>query len=124
MPTVNLVPMMDVIMTVLTFFIIVSMSLSRLEAVDTVVPAADSGPSAEQLPDPLIIEMNLQQQFVVNKAVVTEAQAKQQAIIYLKQNPKGAVIFKPDENLPYEKVVQTIGNLQAVGGDRVSLGVE
>ena len=48
MPEVNLVPMMDVLMTILTFFIIISMTLSpqqRAAAADSVTakPAAQSG---------------------------------------------------------------------------------
>ena len=110
-------------MTILTFFIIVSMSLSRLQAVDTVVPPANSGNTQTKLPDPLLIGMDAQRQLLLNNTVTSEATVNQQLVIYLKQNPQGAVIFLPAAEIPYEVVVQTIGKLQAVGGERVSLGV-
>ena len=124
MPVVNLVPMMDVIMTILTFFIIVSMSLGRLQAVDTVVPPANSDAAQTDLPDPLLVVMNSQQQFLINNTVVSEAAVQQQLLIYLKQNPQGGAIFLPAPEIPYEIVVQTLGELQAVAGARISLGVE
>ena len=124
MPEINLVPMMDVVMTILTFFIIVSMTLTNFQAVNVPLPSTDKGVEKERPPEPLIVGLNRQGQVVVNNATVTNTQLAQQVVTYLEKTPKGTVVLKADKDVQYEKVVQVLGTLRDVGGDRVSLAVE
>ncbi len=124
MPEVNLVPMMDVIMTILTFFIIVSMTLTNFQAVEVPLPKADAGVSKERPPEPLIIGLNKQGQILLQGGATTNDQLAQQVVAYLNKNPQGSVVLKADKQLSYEKVVQVLGTLRDVGGDRVSLAIE
>ena len=118
-------PMMDVVMTILTFFIIVSMTLSKSNTVKNVaLPQADRGNTQENLPDPLVIGVDRQGQALVDNASVNEAQIGQKVVEYLNKNPNGAIVLKADKSLAYEKVVKTLGVVREVGGDRVSLAVE
>lgn len=124
MPEVNLVPMMDVIMTILTFFIIVSMTLTNKQnAVNVTLPSAGSGLSEQKAPDPLIVTIDPQGQLFLGKDVITEAQLVQPMQAYLQKNPQGAVVLNADRKLPYEKVVQILGKMRDIGGDRVSLAI-
>ncbi len=115
MPEVNLVPMMDVIMTILTFFIIVSMTLTNFQAVEVPLPTTDKGISKEKPPEPLIIGMNKQGQILLNNQVMSDTQMAQQIVNYLEKNPKGSVVLKADKGLQYEKIVQVLGTLRDVG---------
>ncbi len=124
MPEINLVPMMDVIMTILTFFIIVSMTLTNFQSVDANLPSADKGSSTETPVDPLVIGVTKTGQVEINQGAVTEAQMGEQVVSYFQKNPKGTIILKADKSLPYERVVKTLGVLRDVGGDRVSLAIE
>jgi biopolymer transport protein ExbD len=125
MPELNLVPMMDVIMTILTFFIIVSMTLTnRQNAVNLKLPSVGSGISQQKTPDPLVISLNPQGQLFLGKEPITEEQLVQPVQVYLQQNPQGAVILNADHKLPYEQVIKVIGKLRDIGGDRVSLAIE
>jgi len=124
MPEINLVPMMDVIMTILTFFIIVSMTLTNFQSVDAILPSTDKGVSKETPPDPLVIGMTKNGQVEINNGAVTETQMGEQVVSYFQKNPKGIVDLKADKSLPYERVVKTLGGLRDVGGDRVSLAIE
>ncbi len=124
MPEVNLVPMMDVIMTILTFFIIVSMTLTNKQnAVNVTLPSAGSGLSEQKAPDPLIVTIDPQGQLFLGKDVITEAQLVQPMQAYLQKSPQGAVVLNADRKLPYEKVVQVLGKMRDIGGDRVSLAI-
>lgn len=124
MPEVNLVPMMDVIMTILTFFILVSMSLTNFQAVDASLPTTEQGVNKEVPQEPLVIGLNRQGQTLINNANVNDVQIAQQVVTYFQKNPKGTVVLKADKALPYEKVVKTLGVLRDVGGDRISLAIE
>ncbi|HEY9652582.1 MAG TPA: biopolymer transporter ExbD [Coleofasciculaceae cyanobacterium] len=125
MPEINLVPMMDVILTILTFFIVVSMTLTTQQgAVDLTLPSTDSGTSQQNTPDPLVISLNQKGQLFLGSQTVSETQLAQPIQAYLQKNPQGAVILKADKNLPYEKVVKLLGTMRDIGGDRVSLAID
>jgi biopolymer transport protein ExbD len=125
MPEVNLVPMMDVIMTILTFFIIISMTLtSRQNSVNVTLPSTDQGLTEQKIPDPLIVTINQQKQLFLGKQPISEAQLAEPMKAYLQQNPQGAVVLNADRKLAYEEVVQILGKMRAIGGDRVSLAIE
>lgn len=125
MPEVNLVPMMDVIMTILTFFIIVSMTLtSQQNAVNVTLPSSGSGRTEQKTPDPLVVSLNQQGKLFLGKQQITEAQLAQPMQAYLQKNPNGAVVLNADRKLPYEQVVKLLGAMRDIGGDRVSLAIE
>jgi biopolymer transport protein ExbD len=124
MPEVNLVPMMDVVMTVLTFFIVVSMTLtSGFRSVNVALPSSEKGVTKQQPTEPLLVALNQQGQLFLGEASATPEQMAQKVVDYLNKNPEGVVILKADKQLPYEKVVQVLGSLRDVGGDRVSLAI-
>lgn len=124
MPEVNLVPMMDVIMTILVFFIIVSMTLTDFQSIDINLPGAQSGVSQEKPPDPMIVGLNQQGQILLEDNPVSRDRLSQRVGVYLRQNPKGVVVLKADKQVPYEEVVRVLGALKDLGGDRVSLAIE
>ena len=43
---------------------------------------------------------------------------------YLSQNKENIVYLVPDRQLSYEQVTRFLGDMRAVGGDRVSLALE
>ncbi len=125
MPEINLVPMMDVIMTILTFFIILSMTLTNQQnAVNVTLPSAGKGLSEQKIPDPLVVSINQQGELFLGKQQITEAQLAQPMQAYLQQHPEGAVVLNADRKLPYEEVVKVLGKMRDIGGDRVSLAIE
>ena len=125
MPELNLVPLMDVIMTILIYFIIVSMTLTNFQAVDVTLPGrgGQTGKSAAPI-DSLVIGLNLQGQILVNNVVMSPDELAQAVTQYLSEKPQGVVILKADRSVPYEGVVTLLSALQRLGGDRISLAVE
>ncbi len=127
MPEVNLVPMMDVIMTILTFFIILSMTMTtnNVSSVDIRLPGRGEGNSSSaSLEQSLRVGLNLRGEILLKGAVVDRAQMIAQVKDYLVNNPQGVVILDADKAVSYEQVVQVLGVLRDVGGDRVSLAIQ
>jgi biopolymer transport protein ExbD len=125
MPEVNLVPMMDVIMSILVFFIILSMTMGNFKSVDVQLPGKSDGKGVtESNPgERLIVGLNVKGQVLLNDRVISAEQIGPQVKAYLNQNPKGIVILNADKAVPYEQVIQLLGTLRDVGGDRVSLAI-
>jgi biopolymer transport protein ExbD len=127
LPEVNLVPMMDVLMTVLTFFILISMIFSQQQGVEAPLPAQDMGKTQTQQPDqpdPLFFELDATGKIFIEKKPVSSASGLQQVKLYLNKYPKGKILLKPDPKVPYEMVVDQLGQLRDLAGDRVALAVD
>ena len=126
-PEINLVPMMDVVMTILIFFVIVSMTLTgESGSVDLTLPSAKEGlsPSNQKTTDPLVVSINPQGNVFIGANGVDDTQLAQQIKGYLSQYPKdGSIVLKADNKLPYEKVIQLLSKMRKVGGERVSLAI-
>jgi biopolymer transport protein ExbD len=127
-PEVNLVAMLDVMMSVLTFFIIVSMSLSGYNIVNVKVPilggSGDAAISEKNEPQKLTIGLNRQGQLVLDGKNITVDQMAEGMVNFLNANPEGIVILKADSKLKYDEVVKILEVMRDIGGDRVSLAVD
>ncbi|HIK41450.1 biopolymer transporter ExbD [Thermoleptolyngbya sp. M55_K2018_002] len=128
LPEVDLVPMMDVLMSVLTFFIIISMTLTGQQVMNITLPDAEGGSNpttseeGKKVPT-LLVGLNAQRQLVMNNAPVPEAQVITSVQDFLVKNPAGVVILKADKGLTYNDVARVLELLRDIGGDRISLGI-
>ncbi|WP_421656105.1 ExbD/TolR family protein [Leptothermofonsia sp. ETS-13] len=124
-PEVNLVPMMDVLMTVLTFFIIISMTLTGQEAAVKVnLPSAKLGVKEQETTDTMIVGLDSQGQILIEGQPVNIDQMAQKIVTYLDTRPNGIVVLKADQKLSYDKVASMLQIMQDIGGGNVSLAVD
>jgi len=129
-PEVNLVPMMDVLMTVLTFFIIISMSLTGQQLPNVSLPQI-LGETDELVEDEtnvrleaLIVGLDASGALLLDNEPVAFSQVAQRIRTYFQDHPDGRVILKADRSLSYEQVATLLTDLRDIGGNRVSLAVE
>ncbi|WOD39087.1 biopolymer transporter ExbD [Nodosilinea sp. E11] len=128
-PEVNLVPMMDVLMTVLTFFIIISMGLTGQQLLNVRLPQSVPGDGAVEEPqmvqvDALVVGLDRDGNLVLENKPIAFSQLSQQVRTYFAQNPNGKLVLKADRELAYSEVAGLLTELRAIGGNRVSLAVE
>ncbi|NJR65761.1 MAG: biopolymer transporter ExbD [Leptolyngbyaceae cyanobacterium CRU_2_3] len=126
MPEVNLVPMLDVLMTVLTFFIIVSMTLTGQQLFNVDLPTGKTKENAQTATKTakLTIGLNSTGQMVIDNQTVTEQAVVQQVQTFLSTSPNGIVTLKADKGLKYESVLGLLKTLRDIGGDRIFLAIE
>jgi biopolymer transport protein ExbD len=126
-PTVNLVPMLDVVTVILCFFVLTAMTLtSEPTVVDVALPGQEdeaASASANQLPEFLAVQVDPEGKISVDGKYSTKEQLLQDIPAYLQNNPENSVYVIPDPGMPYEKVMQLLVEMRKVGGDRVSLAV-
>jgi biopolymer transport protein ExbD len=126
---VNLIPMMDVLLTVLTFFIIISMTLSTGQNVLGVnLPKTQDGSTQStpdsKTPDPLTVGINPKGEVVIANKTIEPAQLQSMVKAYFDKSPQGFVVLQADRTLAYEKITKVLGQVRAVGGDRVALAID
>lgn len=125
-PPIDLIPMLTVMMGVLAFFVVISVSLGSEELIQVDLPPEETEetPVAETVTDPFIVEMDASGQQLLNGAPIAPAQLAAEVSTYLARSTDSTVYLVPSRELPYEQVMQFLGEMRAVGGDRVSLALD
>lgn len=127
-PTIDLIPMLTVMMGVLAFFVVISVSLSSEQLIQVNLPpepTEETPTSNQNTSEPFIVSMDADGQQRLNGIPIATDQLIAEINAYLDSNPTQNVYLVPSRQLPYEQVMQFLGNMRAVGGsDRVSLALE
>lgn len=125
-PQVDLIPMLTVMMGVLAFFVVVTMTLGNEEMIDMQLPAAqpEEQLSAPPTTPPFIVAMDANGGFRLNNTPIDKDSLKVQVKAYLAKQADNTVYLLPDRELPYEQVMQFLGEMREIGGDRVSLAID
>ncbi|MBD2464507.1 biopolymer transporter ExbD [Oscillatoria sp. FACHB-1407] len=122
---IELTPMLNVMMGILAFFVMITMTLTVEQGVEVELPnSAENAPPTTAEPDPLIVQLDAQGQLLLNNQPFTEDQLSPQIQAYLTSNRAGFVVLQASPDLPYEQVIRLLGDLKEIGGDRVSLAIE
>ena len=124
-PEVNLIPLMDVLMSVLTFFIIISMTLTGQQVLQIKLPAA-SAPTekekqAQQAKTPLVVGLTLQGEIILEGKPASISQLAEKIQTFRSKNPEGKIILSADRKLPYARISSLLQKMGKMGGDSVSL---
>ncbi|HEY9763959.1 MAG TPA: biopolymer transporter ExbD [Trichocoleus sp.] len=124
---IEIIPLIDVIFCILTFFLLAAVGLARQQAIDLDLPSAQTGTpipgqTTPQAPsDRLYVSIDgigqiyLDQQPVTQDLLYDVLQQHQQVA------PNGLIVLYASRDARYEDVVNVLDLLRSVGGDRVAL---
>jgi biopolymer transport protein ExbD len=116
---VNIVPLIDVIFCILTFFILGAVGLSRQQAISLDLPKAST--ATTPMREMLVVSLDDFGQLYVEKQMVTRAQLFEAIKNYHQYSPNGLMVLNASRNASYNEVVGVLDLLRQVGGDRVAL---
>ncbi|WP_422662022.1 ExbD/TolR family protein [Pannus brasiliensis] len=116
---VNIVPLIDVIFCILTFFILGAVGLSRQQAISLDLPKAST--STTPMREMLVVSLDDVGQLYVEKQMVTREQLFEAIKNYHQNSPNGLMVLNASRNASYNEVVGILDLLRQVGGDRVAL---
>ncbi|MFH7244422.1 MAG: ExbD/TolR family protein [Spirulina sp.] len=124
-PQVDLIPMLTVMMGVLAFFAVITTTLGSETLVEVQLPAESQNDTPTPLPaDPFIVELVGENDITLNGQPIVLEDLGPQMEAYLSRNPNDTIFLLPNPDLPYEQVMQFLGEMRRIGGDRVSLAIE
>ncbi|MFP4298430.1 MAG: biopolymer transporter ExbD [Spirulinaceae cyanobacterium] len=116
---IEIIPLIDVIFCILTFFILAAVGFSRQQAISLDLPRASSG--APQMQEMLIISLDYAGQVYVEQQPVRDAQLYEAVESYFLDRPEGLMVLYASKDVTYDRVIQVLDILRQVGGDRVAL---
>ncbi len=116
---IQIIPLIDVIFCILTFFILAALQLTRQQAINVDLPKASTG--VTQMREMLVVTINSTGQTFVDRQYVDRNQLYQALQAYRQSNPDGLLVLYASQTAFYNDVVQVLDLMRQVGGDRVAL---
>ena len=116
---IELVPLIDVIFCILTFFLLAALQLTRQQAINVDLPKAKTGQT--QMREMLIVSIDDFGQTYIDQLPVNYQQLDRVLKSFHNKNPAGLTVLYAPQNAKYAKVVEVLDKLREVGGDRVAL---
>jgi biopolymer transport protein ExbD len=119
-PRIELVPLIDVIFCILTFFLLAGLQVARQQAISVDIPKAATGaPAAREL---LMVSLNdAGQLFLEQQPMLVPGQLIESVKQYRQARPNSSIVLYASKQVSYNKVVEILDALRSVAGDRVAL---
>jgi len=116
---IDILPMIDVIFCILTFFILGIVGLSRQQSINLDLPQASS--AKPQVQKMMTVNLNSSNKLYIDTKPVTHNQLFNSIKNYRELNPEGLVVLRASKKSSYNQVVQVLDILKEVGEDNVAL---
>jgi biopolymer transport protein ExbD len=116
---IEILPLIDVIFCILTFFILAAVGFSRQQAITLNLPKATTGTA--QMREMLVVSLDDQGQLYLEKQPVSQIQLYSALKNYHSLNPTGLMVLHASQDIRYSQVIDVLDMLKEVGGDRVAL---
>lgn len=132
-PPINLIPMLNVLLGVLAFFVIITLTLDKPRGITVQLPADADAPPLEDVEDPeeeeepippLIIRLGESNQYFIDDVPIPYEGINPVMQEHLAQRDDTLVFLVADRQVPYEDVMDFLVAMKILGGDRVSLALE
>ncbi|NJR64832.1 MAG: biopolymer transporter ExbD [Leptolyngbyaceae cyanobacterium CRU_2_3] len=117
---INIVPMIDVIFAILTFFIMSTLFLTRSEGLPVNLPAANTAQSQSQNQVVVTIDAGGNLALNLQPMQLDGVAAQVQALILTGQQP--LVVINADKAVSHGQVVEVMDRLRAIDGVRLAIG--
>ena len=104
-PRIELVPLIDVIFCILTFFLLAGLQVARQQAINVDIPKATSGaPAAREL---LMVSLNdAGQLFLEQQPMLVPGQLMEAVKQYRQARPNSSIVLYASKQVSYNKVVE------------------
>ena len=116
---IEIVPLIDVIFCILTFFILAAVTFTRQQAIEVDLPQASTArPQMRQL---AIVTLTPSRQLYVDRDPVSQQELVARIQGFVQATPDGRVALYGSEAAFYSDVLEVLDLLREVAGDRVVL---
>jgi biopolymer transport protein ExbD len=121
-PQINIVPMIDVIFAILTFFIVASISLTRSEGLPVNLPSASTANS--QPSTKITVTIKPDGEIALNRKPI-KLEALEGAVRSLVEpNAEPLVIVNADEKVDHGQVVSVMDRLRRIKGAKLAIAAQ
>ena len=105
-PQINILPMIDIIFVILSFFIVSSLYLVKLESIPLNLPNAET--SENELNDPIIISLDIAGNIYINKNYSKRKSFESDISKFIANNDKKIILIRADKEIKYGEVIYVL----------------
>lgn len=117
---INILPMIDVVFALLTFFIMATLSLTRSEGLSVNLPGATTSKVVNQ-ETPLVVTIEKDGNLALNRQAIDLANLRNGIQVKLENNPQKTVLIRADEAVNHGKVVAVMDAIRRVPGAKLAI---
>ncbi len=120
---INIVPMIDVIFSILAFFIISSMSLSKSEGLPVNLPQASTA-AVQTETVKLTVSIDAEGMLMLDEKAVALEDLEQAVRDRMKAEPVSVVVLKADKAVEHGQVVEVMDRVRRIEGAKLAIAAE
>jgi biopolymer transport protein ExbD len=121
-PQINVVPMIDVMFALLTFFIMSTLYLTKSASLPVNLPKATTAQS--QLQNQIAITVDAVGKLALNKQPIQLDQIATQVRQLIEKNQQLVVVINADEQVSHGRVVAVMDQIRRVPGARLAIATQ
>lgn len=121
-PQINILPMIDVIFSILTFFMIGTLFLTRNEGLPVNLPEAGTGEVQRQ--ERITVSINAQGKIGLDEMMIPLEQLEARVVQLMQGKSTQLVVIKADEAIAHKRVIEVMDRLRTIQGIRLAIATE
>ena len=107
---INILPMIDIIFVILSFFIISSLYLVKLESIPLDLPKAET--SKNELNDPIIVSMDIEGKIYINENYTDKKSFEFDLKKVISKQDKNFILIRADKEIRYGEFIYVLDILR------------
>ena len=121
-PQINILPMIDIIFVILSFFIVSSLYLVKLESIPLNLPNAET--SKNELSDPMIVSLDVEGNIYINKNISTRESFENDISKLIVNEDKNLILIRADKDIKYGEVVYLLDIIRKFKNLKIAVSTE
>ena len=119
---INILPMIDIIFVILSFFIISSLYLVKLESIPLDLPKAET--SNNELNDPIIVSMDIEGKIYINKNYSNKKSFEVDLKKLISKKDKNFILIRADKEIRYGEFIYVLDILRKYKNLKIAVSTE
>ena len=119
---INILPMIDIIFVILSFFIVSSLSLVKLETIPVNLPSAET--SNQEEVSLIVVTLNLENKVFIDDKFIVISKLENEIRSKLKFSKNKKVVLRADKGIKYGKVISILDILRKIENIKIGVSTE
>lgn len=119
---INILPMIDVIFVILSFFIVSSLYLVRLETIPVNLPNAET--ANQEKDTAIVITLNLDNKVFIDEKIIDISLFENQLRSKLKNSNNKKVVLRADKSIKYGRVISILDIMRKIEDIKIGVSTE
>ena len=119
---INILPMIDIIFVILSFFIVSSLYLVKLETIQVNLPSAET--SNQEKDSLIVVTVNLENKVFIDDKFINTSILENEIRSKLRFSKNKKVILRADKGIKYGKVIAILDVLRKIENIKIGVSTE